>query len=63
MNSTSQRINPDGLVDHLTSTFGMSAIGEFRKFLAKHPMATKWMIASDYVINDSQAAIVDPCQE
>ena len=57
MNSTSQRINPDGLVDHLTSTFGTSgAIGEFRKFLAKHPMATNWMIASDYVINDSQAA-------
>jgi hypothetical protein len=56
MNSTSQRIHPDGLVDHLTSTFGMSAIGDFRKFLAKHPMTTKWIIASDYVINDSQAA-------
>ena len=56
MNSTSQRINPDGLVDHLTSTFGMSAIGEFRKFLAKHPLVTKWIIASDYVINEPQAA-------
>jgi hypothetical protein len=56
VNSTSQRIDPDGLVDHLISTFGMSAIGEFRKFLAKHPMVTKWMIASDFVIDESQAA-------
>jgi hypothetical protein len=55
VNSTSQRINPDGLVDCLISTFG-SAIGEFRKFLAKHPMVTKWMIASDFVINEPQAA-------
>ena len=53
MNSTSQRLDTDGLVDLLTSTFAMSAIGEFRRFLAKHPMATKWMIASDYVINES----------
>jgi hypothetical protein len=56
MNSTSQRINPDGLVDLLISTFGNSAIGEFRTFLAKHPFATKWIIASDFVINESQAA-------
>ena len=56
MNSTSQRINPDGLVDSLISTFGMSAIREFRNFLAKHPMVTKWMIASDFVINEPQAA-------
>jgi hypothetical protein len=56
VNSTSQRINPDGLVDCLISTFGKSAIGEFRKFLAKHAMVTKWMIASDFVINESQAA-------
>jgi hypothetical protein len=56
VNSTSQRINPDGLVDHLISTFGMSAIAEFRKFLARHPMVTKWMIASDFVINEAQAA-------
>ena len=56
MNSTSQRINPDGLVDHLISTFGKSAIGDFTTFLAKHPIVTKWMIASDFVINESQAA-------
>jgi hypothetical protein len=56
LNSNSQRINPDGLVDCLISTFGMSAIGEFRKFLAKHPIVTKWMIASDFVINEPQAA-------
>jgi hypothetical protein len=53
---TSQRINPNDLVDCLISTFGKSAIGEFRKFLAKHPTATKWIIASDFVINESQAA-------
>lgn len=34
----------------------MSAIGEFRRFLAKHPMVTKWMVASDFVINEPQAA-------
>jgi hypothetical protein len=56
VNSTSQRINPDGLVDLLISTFGKSAIGEFRRFLAKHPIVTQWMIASDFVINESQAA-------
>jgi hypothetical protein len=44
------------LVDCLISTFGMSAINEFRKFLSKHPLVTKWMIASDFVINDAQAA-------
>jgi hypothetical protein len=56
MNSTSQRINPDTLFDCLISTFGMLAIGEFRKFLAKHPIVTKWMISSDFVINEPQAA-------
>jgi hypothetical protein len=56
VNSTSQRINPDRLVDLLIATFGRSAIREFRKFLTKHPIVTKWMIASDFVINESQAA-------
>jgi hypothetical protein len=36
-------------------TFSQCAIGEFRKFLAMHPMITKWMIASDFVINEPQA--------
>jgi hypothetical protein len=54
--STSQRINPDALVDCLISTFGKSAIDEFRKFLAKHPGVNKWMIASDFVINEPAAA-------
>jgi hypothetical protein len=53
--SKSQQISPDNLVDCLFSTFGMSAIHEFRKFLAKHPMVNKWMVASDFVINESQA--------
>jgi hypothetical protein len=56
VNSTSQTIHPDVLVDHLMLTFSQSAIGEFRKFLAKHPMITKWIIASDYVIDEPQAA-------
>jgi hypothetical protein len=56
VNSTSQRMNPDILFDCLISTFAKSAIGEFRKFVANHPMVTKWMIASDLVINESQAA-------
>jgi hypothetical protein len=51
-----QRINPDGLVDCLVSTFGKSPIDQFRKFLAKHPQVTKWMIATDYVTGDPQAA-------
>jgi len=34
----------------------MSAIGEFRQFLARHPVVTKWIIASDFVINEAQAA-------
>jgi hypothetical protein len=51
-----QRIHPDGLVDCLVSTFGNSAIKEFRTFLAKHPLVSKWMIATDYVISDPQAA-------
>jgi hypothetical protein len=55
-NLTSQRINPDGMIDCLISTFGKSAIGEFRRFLAKHPLVTKWMIASDFVIEEPQAA-------
>jgi hypothetical protein len=54
--STSQRINPDDLVDCLISTFGKCAIDEFREFLAKHPAVTKWIIASDFVINEPQAA-------
>jgi len=37
------------------STFGTTAIKEWRKFLAKHPWVTKWMIASDFVLNDSEA--------
>jgi hypothetical protein len=52
----SQLINPDGLVDLLTSTFDQSAIGEFRQFLARHQLVTRWMIASDFVINEPQAA-------
>jgi len=56
VNSTSQTIHPDVLVDHVMSTFSQCAIGEFREFLAKHPMITKWMIASDFVINEPQAA-------
>src|SRR5260370_24181527 len=56
VNSTSQRINPDGLVDCLMSTFSQSAIGEFRKFLAKHRFITKWMIACDFVIDEREAA-------
>jgi hypothetical protein len=55
VNSTSQTIHPDVLVDHLMLTFSQCAIGEFRKFLAMHPMITKWMIASDFVINEPQA--------
>jgi hypothetical protein len=55
MISTSQRINPDGLVECLISTFGKNAIDEFRKFLAKHSGVTKWMIAN-FVINEPQAA-------
>jgi hypothetical protein len=51
-----QRIHPDGLVDCLVSTFGTSAIKEFRTFLAKHPLVTKWTIATDYVIGEPQAA-------
>jgi len=51
-----QRINPDNLVDLLVSTFGQTSIDQFRKFLAKHPRATKWMIASDFVLNEPQAA-------
>lgn len=43
------------LVDHLMLTFSQCAIGEFRKFLAMHPMITKWMIASDFGINEPQA--------
>lgn len=56
MISTSQRVNPDGLVDCLTSTFGKTAIDEFREFLAKHSFVTKWMIVCDFVINEPQAA-------
>jgi hypothetical protein len=51
-----QRIHPDGLVDCLISTFGNSAVKEFRTFLAKHPMVSKWMIATDFVIGAPQAA-------
>jgi hypothetical protein len=53
---TSQRINPDDLVDCLISTFGKSPIDQFRKFLAKHPLVTKWIIACDFVLNEPQAA-------
>lgn len=53
---TPQRINPDTLVDSLVSTFGKAPIDQFRKFLAKHPRVTKWMIASDFVLNEPQAA-------
>lgn len=56
MNSGAQRIHPDGLVDMLLSTFGMGAIAEFRRFLARHPLVTKWIIASDFVIDEPQAA-------
>ena len=52
---TQQRLHPDGLVDCLVSTFGQSAIEEFRKFLANCPIVTKWMIATDFVIGESQA--------
>jgi len=51
-----QPINPDALVDCLISTFSKSAINEFRSFLAKHPMITKWMIACDFVLNEPAAA-------
>jgi hypothetical protein len=34
----------------------MGAIGDFRKFLAKHPLVSKWLIASDFVINEPQAS-------
>jgi hypothetical protein len=50
------RVNPDGLVDCLVSTFGKGPIDQFRKFLAKPPQVTKWMIATDYVTGDPQAA-------
>jgi hypothetical protein len=53
---TTQRIHPDSLVDCLTSTFGRSAIKKFRKFLAKHPAVAKWLIVSDFVINEPSAA-------
>ena len=55
MTSSSQIISADGLVDLLTSTFCMTPIKQFRKFLAKHPRVTKWMITSDFVLNDSEA--------
>lgn len=51
-----QRIHPDGLVDCLVATFCQSAIKEFRAFLAKHALISKWTIATDYVIGDPQAA-------
>jgi len=53
--SSSQIISADGLVDLLTSTFCKTPIKEFRKFLAKHPRVTKWMITSDFVLNYSEA--------
>ena len=34
----------------------MSAIDEFRSFLAKHPKITKWIIACDFVLNEREAA-------
>jgi hypothetical protein len=56
MNSGAQRVHPDGLVDMLLSTFGMGAIEEFRRFLAGHPLVTKWIVATDFVIGEPQAA-------
>jgi|HubBroStandDraft_6_1064221.scaffolds.fasta_scaffold773340_2 hypothetical protein len=43
-------------VDCLICTSGKSAIEEFRTFMAKHPMVTKWMIATDFMIGDPRAA-------
>jgi hypothetical protein len=51
-----QRIGPDGLIDCLISTFRKSPTDQFRKFLSKHPHVTKWIIACDFVLNESQAA-------
>lgn len=56
MIATPQRIDPDGLVDCLISTFSKGAINEFRSFLSKHPMITKWIIACDFVLNEPEAA-------
>jgi hypothetical protein len=52
----SQRISADGLVDCLVSTFSLGAINEFKGFLAKYPLVTKWIIASDFVLNEREAA-------
>jgi hypothetical protein len=53
--SSSQIISADGLLDQLMSTFCANATKEFRTFLANHPKVTKWLIASDFVLNDSEA--------
>jgi hypothetical protein len=56
MAARSQRIHPDTLLDLVLSTFSKSAIDDFRAFLARHPGVTKWMLASDFVINEPLAA-------
>ncbi len=55
MTTSSQIISADGMFDQLMSTFSTTAIKEWRKFLAKHPWVTKWIIASDFVLNGSEA--------
>jgi hypothetical protein len=53
--SSLQIILADSLMDRLMSTFGTNATKEFRDFLTKHPKVTKWLIASDFVLDDSEA--------
>jgi hypothetical protein len=53
--SSLQILSADRLFDLLMSMFSTTSIKEFRKFLAKHPTVTKWLVASDFVLNDSEA--------
>ena len=55
MGTTNYRIDPDNLVNILVSTFQQSAAKDFRSFLDRHPFVTKWIIASDFVLNEKQA--------
>ena len=41
------------IIKNILETFDQSAIVQFREFLAKQPNVTKWMIASDYCLHDS----------
>jgi hypothetical protein len=55
MSTTRYRIDPDNLVKLLISTFQQSATEAFRAFLSKHPFVSKWFIACDFVLSETQA--------